>query len=164
MSKFGFKKSLIALLALCIVLALGYFFLISTQTKPSDTTIKFDHRFRLAEYEISVILAEKPEEKSRGLSGFPSLKEDQGMLFDFTGQNLMPTFWMKDMLFSIDIVWISQGKVTGFEEYIPKPFSNNDADLKLYTSPTIVDYVLELPAGWVRRHSAKKGSGAILIN
>lgn len=57
-------------------------------------------------------LAQTPTEKSRGLSFRPSLALDHGMLFLFDTPGYYP-FWMKDMSFDIDIVWISEDKVIG---------------------------------------------------
>src|SRR3990167_10190204 len=48
--------------------------------------------------EITVEIADDPNEQSQGLSGRESLAPDSGMLFVFP-QPTMPGFWMKDMKF-----------------------------------------------------------------
>ena len=48
-----------------------------------------------------------PAARARGLSGRESLASMTGMLFVFeTGR--ASAFWMKDMLFSLDFVWIGE--------------------------------------------------------
>ncbi len=56
---------------------------------------------------IYVDLAITSQEKSKGLSVKESLKENEGMLFVFDNPR-KHSFWMKDMKFPIDIIWISQ--------------------------------------------------------
>ncbi len=56
---------------------------------------------------IYVDLAITPQEQSKGLSVKNSLKENEGMLFVFNNPS-KHSFWMKDMKFPIDIIWISQ--------------------------------------------------------
>jgi hypothetical protein len=54
---------------------------------------------------IKVDLAITSEAQGRGLSGQKSLKEDEGMLFIFSKPN-KNYFWMKEMNFPIDMIWI----------------------------------------------------------
>ena len=54
---------------------------------------------------ILVEVADEKDEQERGLSGRPALPQNHGMLFVYQ-QPSRPGFWMKDMRFSIDIIWI----------------------------------------------------------
>jgi uncharacterized membrane protein (UPF0127 family) len=63
------------------------------------------------------------------------------------------TYWMKGMRFPIDIVWIDAGRVRGVERNVPVPHGR----LPLYRSGGPADHVLEVPAGWARRHGTKAG-------
>lgn len=54
---------------------------------------------------ITVMLAETQEEHARGLSGRMELDADMGMLFIFDRPDRY-AFWMPDMHFPIDIIWI----------------------------------------------------------
>lgn len=47
--------------------------------------------------------------QEKGLSGRPSIDEDRAMIFVFPTDNAH-LFWMKDMLFSIDIIWLDADK------------------------------------------------------
>ena len=91
---------------------------------------------------IDGLLATSSEARVRGLSGRESLKPDQGMLFVFERPDISG-FWMKDMLFPLDIIWIDENKkIVGINENVsPETFPN------LFFSPKPVLYVLELNAG-----------------
>lgn len=92
-------------------------------------------------------VAESAEEQAQGLSGRTNLSEAAGMLFPFSPPRTV-SFWMKDMLFAIDIVWIAEGKVVGVVTNAPQPESGvAPQDLPTYEPPQPVDYVLELIAG-----------------
>lgn len=54
---------------------------------------------------ITVLLAQTPAEQSRGLSGREGLDADMGMLFIYDRADRY-TFWMPDMHFPIDIIWV----------------------------------------------------------
>ncbi len=56
---------------------------------------------------IEVLIAETPAQRERGLSGMPALPHDEGMLFLFDKSDKF-TFWMPDMHFAIDMVWIGE--------------------------------------------------------
>lgn len=87
-----------------------------------------------------------PESVEQGLSGRTSIGSD-GMLFVFP-ELIQAKFWMKDMLFDLDMVWIASGSVVSILESIPKPEPDTAlSDLPIYSAPVSVDMVLELPAG-----------------
>lgn len=94
-----------------------------------------------------VEIAATAEQQAQGLSGRTSMSEASGMLFPFSPPQIV-SFWMKDMKFPIDIVWIANGKVVGVVERVPMPLPTLAAqDLPTYEPSQPVDYVLELSAG-----------------
>lgn len=102
---------------------------------------------------VHVELARTPEERRQGLSGRAGLAIDEGLLFVFETEGKWG-FWMKDMLFPIDIVWIgSDGKVA---------FIKEDVAPESYPESFVPDrpalYVLELPAGYCASHNVRIGS------
>lgn len=68
--------------------------------------IETDYTIYINEQSIRVTLADTKEERKRGLSGVPSLRDLEGKLFLFDESGLHG-IWMKDMLFPIDIIWIN---------------------------------------------------------
>lgn len=101
---------------------------------------------------IRVLIAKNPTTRQEGLSGYKSLDVDQGMLFIF------PTpadvgFWMKDMNFPIDIVWMDKDrKILGINANVgPETYP------KTFPSPNKVQFVLELNAGAAEKFGLVKG-------
>jgi uncharacterized membrane protein (UPF0127 family) len=82
-----------------------------------------DNKTRLLAPEgiFTVEVVETNEEKARGLSNRESINSDAGMLFVFEKPSVENCFWMKDMRFSIDMVWLNEQKevVTVVENVSP---------------------------------------------
>ena len=86
-------------------------------------------------YEIEVVTSALGQQT--GLSKYQSLDPGQVMLFP-SKEKAQRIFWMKDMKFDLDIVWISDNQVVGVSQgYFKSP-------LKLIYSPGKVDAVLEV--------------------
>lgn len=94
--------------------------------------------------------------RAQGLSGRDGLAEDAGMLFIFDAPGRY-AFWMKDMKFPIDIVWIEGGKVIATTENVPPEPEKNIFTLATYRPPEPVSQVLELSAGAVARYRIRAG-------
>jgi uncharacterized membrane protein (UPF0127 family) len=112
---------------------------------------------RVGGAELRVEIADTPETLANGLSGRQPLGSDEGMLFQLPGRSRQ-TFWMKGMLFSIDIVWIANGRVIQVSPRLPAPAPGAaDSELPLYRPRQAVDSALEVIAGWARRHGVGPG-------
>lgn len=98
------SKSQTATIALLIVLAASVLF-------AAHTLFSFlpDRRVSINNQKIDVIVADTPTERERGLSGREKLSDREGMLFEFNREDKY-CFWMKDMNFAIDIIWINANK------------------------------------------------------
>jgi len=59
---------------------------------------------------IDIEIAKTQNERLQGLSGKSGLDENQGLLFEFDETSQQNCFWMKDMLFSIDMIWLDENK------------------------------------------------------
>lgn len=92
---------------------------------------------------------------ARGLSGRARLEADQGMLFIFP-QAEPRYFWMNEMLFPLDVLWIREGKVVGLQEDIPHPAANGGA-IARFQSPEPADMVLEIHAGEIAKQGIMVG-------
>lgn len=101
-------------------------------------------------HEFKVDLAETPKERQKGLGGRDQLCSDCGMLFIF-GKKGNYNFWMKDMRFNLDIIWISGDKIV----YIARNRSYHD--LSLINPGTEADKVLEINAGLSDKYGFKEG-------
>ncbi len=97
---------------------------------------------RMAGHAFVAEVADTNELRQTGLSGRLSLGDNQAMLFVFPsdGQNL---FWMKDMLFSIDMIWLDSNKRI---DYIAKDAAPESYP-KTFGPASQTRYVVEIQAG-----------------
>lgn len=131
----------------------------STSTMPMIKSYQDRDRvvLKLDTHQFEVELVTTQQSTAQGLSGRDSIGAD-GMLFIFPNSQRRQ-FWMKDMLFPIDIIWIKDLKVVGLTENVPIPVLGTvDDQLTLYPSPSSVDMVLELPAGTAARNKIAVGA------
>jgi uncharacterized membrane protein (UPF0127 family) len=92
----------------------------------------------------------------QGLSDRNEIGSD-GMLFILPSKTI-PAFWMKDMRFPLDFVWIDGNVVVDISEHVSNPAPNTQQkDLSLYRPKQAVTHVLELPDGAVNRYTLKIG-------
>ncbi len=138
-------KTYIVLAALALCLCGGWYVFSQKQTK--EVSLSFpDNAFH---YEIVTT----PVEQERGLGGRKEIPDNYGMLFVFPTKERYG-FWMKDMLTSIDIVWLNDDgsimKVDGNVSPATYPTP--------YYPPEPVKYVLETRAGYAHDHDWKVGA------
>jgi len=87
-----------------------------------------------------------PQSITQGLSGRKELGVD-GMLFVFD-QPTTPQFWMKEMNFDLDIIWINQQKIVEIIKDVPAPVLNTPFnELPIYSPKQPVNMILETEAG-----------------
>jgi uncharacterized membrane protein (UPF0127 family) len=119
---------------------------------PNTIELRFDSPAGASDAAVlGVELAVTPAERARGLSGRASLAQDAGMLFVFEAATI-PSFWMKDTLIPLDLVWIDGDKrVVGVTADVQTEPGVADGDLRRYSPPASVLYVLELNSGAAAR-------------
>ncbi len=119
---------------------------------------------RVGDAEVHAEVADTPAEQAKGLSGRPPLAADEGMLFELAGSSRQP-FWMKDMRFPIDIVWIDKGRVSQVSPSVPAPKpGTRDSELPLYRPRQAIDSVLEVRSGWARANGIGPGDPVEVSN
>ena len=103
-------------------------------------------------------LALTGEQKAQGLSDRDFLPPGTGMLFPYE-ESRIRTFWMKNMHFPLDMIWIDADcTVAHVTDNVPPPTpgtSNND--LPTYSSTVPVLHVLEVNAGDFEQNSIGVG-------
>ena len=101
---------------------------------------------------VRVIVADTDALREKGLGGHAGLAPDEGMLFVFE-EDAPYGFWMKGMLFSIDILWLDrERKIVHIAPSVsPQTYPQS------YAPPVPARYVLELPAGFASRHNVRVG-------
>lgn len=116
-------------------------------------------QFSLGNTHISLVgVAATPDIREKGLSGHAPLAVNEGMLFLFDDVRTKQ-FWMKDMLFPIDIIWISpEWRVNGWTTHVlPESYPN------FFFSPRNTQFVLEVPEGTVERLKLSTGTVAKIL-
>ena len=99
-------------------------------------------------------IANDEESQRKGLSGRLGIDENYAMLFVFD-HNDHHKMWMKDMKFSVDMIWINDKKRVVYVKHSVKP----DAEpYEKYAPPVPAKYVLEVKAGVAKPASATVGS------
>ena len=95
-----------------------------------------------------VELAITSPERQQGLSDRPALAPGSGMLFIFEAEQGL-SFWMKNMHFPLDMVWIGAGcTVVDISRDVPAPLpGTKNSDLPTYSPEGDAQYVLEINAG-----------------
>lgn len=110
---------------------------------------------------IPVEIAEGMRAVQKGLSGRPSLNAENGMLFLFSSPARY-RFWMPDMRFPIDIIWINNETVVDISHDVPNNF--NLLNPHFYRPKEPARYVLEVNAGFARKKGIEIGSAALFKN
>jgi len=108
----------------------------------------------------TIEIADTADKKTRGLSGRTQLAANKGMLFMFETKDIY-AFWMKDMQFPLDFIWIDQDTVVDITENVPPPLTATY--LPRYQPKQPVDKVLEINAGQVEQNNIKIGDKITLM-
>ncbi|MDR3519888.1 MAG: DUF192 domain-containing protein [Candidatus Pacebacteria bacterium] len=150
------KNKILFSILFIVIFFLAGFFLISHSAK--DTALNIPSNIKSIEIggqEVKVYLALTGAEQEQGLSGMTSLAPNTGMLFVFNqpGRQL---FWMPDMNFSIDIIWITPDMKIDYIEKNATPASY-PATFGPGASDAMAQYVLEVPTGFSDQNNLKVG-------
>jgi len=102
---------------------------------------------------IDLLVSDTEETRTKGLSDMEELKENTAMLFVFDKPDLYG-FWMKDMKFPIDVIWLDEKmKITHIEKNVsPDTFPNK------FFPPEKSLYVVEFNAGFSEQNSLMVGN------
>lgn len=149
------KKFLLAIgffLTLAVVITIVKFITTGDLNFGKGTSVKIGNTT------IKVEWADTQSARIKGLSGRTSLGNNEGMLFIFPEKSVQK-FWMKEMKFPLDIIWIDGERIAGIV-YGAEPEADNQPTI--YSSPEPVDKVLEVNAGTALAKGMKVGDVIIL--
>lgn len=160
---FKFGKNILSVIVLIFFFAVGWYGFRCVATRVCGVPV-IDRIFRhnltitMPNGAITAEIADTQSSRELGLSGRKVMEANHGLLFVFDVPGRYG-FWMKDMLFPLDIIWINQdGLVVEVErnvkpESYPKTFIN--------TSPA--SFVLEINAGKAEEEGVFIGSKVKII-
>ena len=106
---------------------------------------------------IQAEIADTPQKRAAGLMYRDHLKKDHGMMF-FFDQAQEWTFWMKNTLIALDLIWMDEKKrVIHIERNVPI-CTRTDDSCPQYRPNDGALYVLEIAAGTVDGLKIEKGT------
>ncbi|MBU0732395.1 DUF192 domain-containing protein [Patescibacteria group bacterium] len=106
-------------------------------------------------YQVEAEIAKTMLERAAGLSHRESLATDEAMLFIFDKPDYYQ-FWMKDMKFPIDIIFINEDKIVDIKKSVPPAL--DDGNIEHYPPVNPAIYVLETPAGISEEYGFEVGT------
>lgn len=105
---------------------------------------------------IGVEVAREEAQRARGLMYRTELPDQQGMLFSWPNE-AQRSFWMRNTCIPLDMLFIAlDGTIAGILEQVPT--MNEQAR----SVPCPAAHVLEVNAGWTRRHAVKAGMRMVI--
>ncbi|MEI6494708.1 MAG: DUF192 domain-containing protein [bacterium] len=152
------KKFVITLfvgLSAIIVLCYGPVIVFVNHLRPNKSSAAKNHSPKAAvgNSVIELEIADTVLKRAKGLSGRKQLAENTGLLFIFDDPGY-PSFWMKDMHFDIDIIWLDENwQVVDITSNLsPKTFPHS------FYPKAPTKYVIEIPAGEAGKRGIEIGS------
>jgi len=138
---------------------------IPSESKLAD--VKFPRgTVKLGDIVLNVQIAQTDAQKTRGLMFQDELSYDQGMIFVFDQEQVIP-IWMLNMQFPLDIIWFdSNGNVV----HIERNLQPCKSALETATCPVvnaegkIAKYVLEVTSGFVDKYKISQSSKLEIIS
>ncbi len=128
-----------AMLAIAVLVPIAYSVLRAEGSAPAVV---------IRDITVPVEVMRTAEEKRQGLSGRMSLEANSGMLFLYDAPGYY-AFWMPDMHFDIDILWLREGKIVDLRTQVPH---DPGTPLPTYRPRAPADSVLEVNAGFSASH------------
>ena len=138
------KIFLLLTCVLIFVLTLGIFYL---NNKNPNVTIN--------QKTFYVDIAKSDSEHEKGLSIYNKIPVNRGMIFLFNKPDYY-SFWMKNMKFSIDIIYIRDDKIVDIFQNVSLPKSSYE-NLPIIKPEEKADMVLEINSGLSNKYNFKKG-------
>jgi len=143
------SRFLILIPSLAIIVGIAFLMMLPTELEHESVEFSRD-TIKIDSIELTIQVADTDHRRADGLMFQEELPFDEGMLFVFDDSKKR-SFWMSNMQFSLDIIWIdSQGNIVHIEKNVPPC---NNAETK--TCPRYdgggknAKYILEVTSGFV---------------
>lgn len=105
---------------------------------------------------LKTAVAHPGEQWQLGLSAAESMPENGGMLFESDAESDL-TFWMKEMSFGLDIVYVDSDRRTTSIHHAPEPADGDSGTEQRYRFSGRGQYVLETNYNWTTDHGITEG-------
>ena len=149
------KKILLAFAILLVII--GGLYLTQNYLKTGGTLSFFKKTpvVTINGHSFNVATAISQKEQEIGLSETKSISQNQGMIFLFNKSDYYP-FWMKNMKFPIDIIYIDTDTIVTIKSNVQPPKSGKE-DPIIYTPTKPSNKVFEIQAGLSNKYGFKNG-------
>ena len=150
-------KQFAIFLVVAVIAVVGYGYFMQSQRTAPDLSDHAGQTITVAGVPVRAEVVSTEASRQQGLSGRDALAPNTGMLFVFESDGRWG-FWMKDMKFGIDIVWVA---ADGTVVTIAKDVSPDTYPSVLYPTGS-ARYVVELPAGFADAHNLAEGQKIVI--
>jgi hypothetical protein len=149
------KKYIFLFILVPVLLLLFWFSMQRDEKRQTQTKEEIIPNVKFQGVTYRALQARSPEEQRIGLSGRESLSEDEGMLFIFEKARYS-SFWMREMKFPLDIIFILDNRVAGVFENLP-PAEDEDNSPPTWGGNILSDHVFEVNAGQAEKYGIEVG-------
>ena len=128
-----------------------------TEEESWETIYPATKTMTIGNMEVLASVAESWPDRIKGLSDTPYLPENvvKLFIFDSSGHH---SIWMKDMNYSIDIIWVNEEKKIVHFEKDASPESYPE----MFTPVKEAKYVIETTKGFIEKNGIKIGDNVVL--
>ena len=144
-----------------LLLVVGIMLFAQNYSKIGSFPFKKNPTVTINGHNFKVNVAGSQKEREIGLSQIADLPQDQGMIFIFE-KPAYYSFWMKNMKFPIDIIYINDDKIVTIKGKVQPPTSQEGSII--YTPSDPADKVLEINAGLSEKYNFTKGDKVKIDN
>jgi len=135
---------------LLVIITAGLFF----WQKSSPKVVVGFHQNDDSLVEVQAEIAKSEKELAKGLSQRKTLRENEAMLFVFQTEQFL-AFWMKDVLFPLDIIFLNKDKQIVKIVEMAEPCLENCPS---FFSDQPSQYVVEVQGGFCQQHNITEES------
>ena len=112
---------------------------------------------------LTVLVADTFQRRVEGWSDKKRMGNYDGMLFVFSEKG-EHTMVMRDMYFSLDILWVDEGKIVDIAANAQPERGRLEEGLTPYIPRAPATLVIELPAGFVEKNGVKIGDSITILD
>jgi uncharacterized protein len=143
------RHGIVAVAVVAVVLTIPVYALFASRGDASVPAASYRLRMHNATYNLTAAVTEA--EQTKGLGQRQSLAAKEGMLFWYADEG-QRCFWMKDMHFAIDMLWV------GHDKKVVKIVPKATPDSYPQTWCADAQYVIELSAGVAAKEGVRLGT------
>lgn len=150
------KKIILVTSVICFILLL-----VAAKNKNSENIKVVDAKIGGKVFKLEV--ADNNQLRSKGLSGRQTMAKNKGMIFKFEQKGIY-NFWMKDMNFPLDFIWLDNNIIVDLSKNIPNPSDNQPENIRTIIPEAAVNSVIEVNAGIIDELKLNKGDTILLFH